>query len=362
MKYVRNFKTESEFLAAYNGSEYVEPWISYTKFEDGENVESIKVTYTYMPWLKIPDLSYFGEFDERYYYCIPPTQGTIDSVNASSATIGGKTYEYSEESFLGYTYWGYFYNETVSQWEVESVSPSDSSCTVNGIEFHYVSGDDFWMSNYYSNNNVQYGFQGQSVEVGDVVEVICHELSSFAANSINLGDRVDIFCGLNGDIGYQYFKNRNPEIGDGSEGCVVESVVYEPGDKLGESNYNKHCEITLKAVDGYGETITSVTFENSASCQQIWDIVLAASSGEEQQYNQTSGEIYTKNGLNIGRCSYSWPSSQPSAPVCDKVEILSNNCKNNSNESLPPFYSTETGTFNPYYDGYKIVFSYVSFD
>lgn len=38
-KYIRNFQTENEFKSAYNGSEYIEPWVSLTKRGHGDVVK-----------------------------------------------------------------------------------------------------------------------------------------------------------------------------------------------------------------------------------------------------------------------------------------------------------------------------------
>ena len=55
MIYIRNFKTESEFKHAYNGSEYIEPWVSYTKFADGEDASGIYLKHQQSKSFKIPE-------------------------------------------------------------------------------------------------------------------------------------------------------------------------------------------------------------------------------------------------------------------------------------------------------------------
>lgn len=60
MKNIRKFETISEFNAAYNGDEYLEPWVSLTEEAGGIN-------YNKKPlWLRIPQYMPFGGGTENY--------------------------------------------------------------------------------------------------------------------------------------------------------------------------------------------------------------------------------------------------------------------------------------------------------
>lgn len=60
MKNIRRFETVSEFTSAYTGSEYIEPWVSFTK-EDGKTNYNKKSL-----WLRIPQYMPFSDGIDNY--------------------------------------------------------------------------------------------------------------------------------------------------------------------------------------------------------------------------------------------------------------------------------------------------------
>jgi len=173
-----------------------------------------------------------------------------------------------------------------------------------------------------------------------------------------------------------FIEAEGPQMGArGYVTSITPGVAYVGELKLVAYNNNKRPEITLQAINSLNsEIITSCTFADSATCQDIWNIVASANTkgGTEPAppYSGTYrafGRLYDENGNHYGNFMFTWNEENYSKPVCEKVQMFAESgVKYEENppeqpKSIPPFYDSTTGKFAMVYYGYTIKITVVKY-
>ena len=219
-KFIRNFQTENEFKSAYNGSEYIEPWVSLTKRGHGDVV---KMTVN-----------------------IPDDEGQVDVVYIGTAVV----LEESETCYYG----GPFTEQQVTatgtfdyKGMILDTAATTSSETIVFVKLPEVETEDtvLWEGLIMSGGTpvdeggmAFYTDKEATVSVGDTVNVISTEKGiTIQTNTrkISTGDKVEAQ-----DSEHNIFS-----------GTVINIIEEVPGEVVNKIGYNKEpFTITVKTVHG----------------------------------------------------------------------------------------------------------------
>lgn len=218
-KFIRNFQTENEFETAYNGSEYIEPWVSLTKRGHGDVV---KMTVN-----------------------IPDDEGQIDVVYVGTKEIG--------ETKV------YFYGGPFTEQQVTATGTFEFEGTTFDTAATTSSETVVFLKSPKSKMEDTVNWEGLIMSGGTPVDDAGMAFCTDREATVSVGDTVNILPTTEEGITIQA-NTRKISVGDkvdvGTEsgpvtGTVVKVIKETPGEMVNKVGYNKEpFTITVKTVHG----------------------------------------------------------------------------------------------------------------